>query len=124
MNLKPVNERLLVVPKEMDARIGSIAVPDTYRTKQDEKPEVGFVAAVDDSEDREEPSKYKRGDKIVFNKFAATDIVYRDKDSNKEVKYLIMLESSVLAVFEYVDDAERDMYLAKEKVCDADASAV
>lgn len=97
--LIPVNERLIVVPKTIEKT--NLFLPHTAKTV--EKPEVGFIIAMDS--EMEKP-KCKVGDKIVFNKFAATDIEYQKK------KYVVMLESSILAVFKNVDDKEREQYLS------------
>jgi len=98
MDLIPINERLIVVPKTIEKT--NILLPHTV--KVNEKPEVGFIIAMDTN--IEKPI-CKIGDKIVFNKFAATDIQYKKK------KYLVMLESSILAIFSNVDDEERKKYI-------------
>ena len=98
MDLIPVNERLIVVPKTIDKT--NIYLPHTAKTV--EKPEVGFIIAMDTAIEK---PKCKVGDKIVFNKFAATDIEYKKK------KYLVMLESSILAIFSNVDEEERKRYM-------------
>ena len=98
----PVNERIIVLPKTQKDE-GGIIVSQRYLDKVNEKPEVGFVIAVDTTSDRK--PLCKPGDKIVFNKFATTDITHLG------VKYLIMIETSVLGIFSTVTDEERKEYL-------------
>ena len=97
MKIKPINERLIVIPKIQDESQGGIFIP--HAARDTEKPEVGFVVAVDDADSRK--AKFSVGDKIVFNKFATTPIEHYG------VRYLIMLESSVLGIFTEVSEDER-----------------
>jgi chaperonin GroES len=98
MDLIPINERLIVIPKTIEKT--NLYLPQNVQTK--EKPEVGFIIAMDE---KIENPKCKIGDKIVFNRYAVTDIEYKNK------KYLVMLESAVLAIFKNVDDEERKKYM-------------
>lgn len=98
MDLIPVNERIVVVPKEVETR--GILLPQS--AKLNEKPEVGFVVAIDSSIEK---PKCHIGDKIIFNRYATTDITYQEK------RYLIMMESSVMAIFKNVTQEEKDKYL-------------
>lgn len=100
MDLVPINERIIVAPKDVVEASG-IYIPRGAKSLM-EKPEVGFVVAMDSTIEK---PKCKIGDKIVFNKFAATDITYKRK------KYVVMLESSILAIFSKVDEEERKKYL-------------
>lgn len=100
MNLVPVNERIIVIPKDVVEAKG-LYIPRNAKTLM-EKPEVGFVVVMDKAIEK---PKCKIGDKIVFNKFAATDITYKNR------KYVVMLESSILAIFSKVDEEERKKYL-------------
>ena len=100
MDLIPVNERIIVAPKEVVEARG-IYIPQNAKSLV-EKPEVGFIIAMDKA--IENPN-CKVGDKIVFNKFAATEISYKRK------KYIVMLESSILAIFSKVDEEERKKYM-------------
>ncbi len=100
MDLVPINERIIVVPKDVVEASG-IYIPQNAASLM-EKPEVGFIIAMDGAIEK---PKCRVGDKIVFNKFATTDITYKSK------KYLVMLESSILAIFSKVDEEERKKYM-------------
>ena len=108
MDLVPVNERIIVAPKEVVEAKG-LYIPQNAKSLM-EKPEVGFIIAMDVTI---ENPKCKVGDKIVFNKFAATEI------SHKRKKYVVMLESSILAIFSKVDEEERKKYM---EIKDGEAS--
>ena len=106
MDLVPINERIIVVPKDVVESSG-IYVPRNAKSLM-EKPEVGFIIAMDTAI---ENPKCIIGDKIVFNKFAATDITHKRK------KYIVMLESSILAIFsrDKVDEEEKKKYMESKE---------
>jgi chaperonin GroES len=101
LNFHPVNERIIVLPKLADEQVKGIFLPGQAREKQNEKPEVGLVIAVSSDITN---VKCKVGDKIIFNKFATTDITSQGK------RYLIMLDSSILAVYDDVSEEERQKF--------------
>ncbi|MFN3605211.1 MAG: co-chaperone GroES [Leptonema sp. (in: bacteria)] len=94
MNIKPLQDRVLIEPIEAkEERIGSIIIPDTAK----EKPQEGKVVAVGPG--RQEngkviPIQVKVGDKVLYGKYAGTEIKKDGKD------YLIVRESDILAVIE------------------------
>ncbi len=92
MNLKPLGDRVVVkpTPKEEVSK-GGIVIPDTVR----EKPQEGEVLAVgpgriDDNGKRIEP-EVKVGDKVIYAKYAGTDI----KEDDEEL--VILRDSDILA---------------------------
>ena len=92
MNLKPLGDRVVVkpTPKEEVSK-GGIVIPDTAR----EKPQEGEVLAVgpgriDDNGKRIEP-EVKVGDKVIYAKYAGTDI----KEDDEEL--VILRDSDILA---------------------------
>lgn len=93
MNVKPLNDRLLVKREEAEEKSkGGIILPDTAK----EKPRQGCVVAVgegklDDSGKRV-PMTVKVGDKILFTAYGGTEIKVDGED------YLIMREDDVLAI--------------------------
>jgi len=95
MQLKPLNDRIVVKRiEEEQTTAGGIIIPDSAK----EKPIRGEVLAVgngkvlDDGSRR--PLDVKAGDKILFGKYAGTDV----KVEGEEL--LIMREDDVLAVIE------------------------
>ena len=71
INIQPLGER--VVLKQLDStedKIGSIYVPDTAK----EKPQQGEILAVGNDEDLQKLLKV--GDKVIYGKYAGTEIKY------------------------------------------------
>lgn len=93
MKLKPLFDRVVIQPNEEEnlSKFG-IVLPETSQ----ERPQTGEVVAVGDGEsidlDRKE-MKLKIGDKVVFNKFAGTEL----KIDNK--KYIILRQIDIIGVF-------------------------
>ena len=91
--VQPLQDRVLV--KRLDAeeeKVGGIIIPDTAK----EKPQEGEVVAVgpgkvtDDG--KRQPVGVKEGDKILFAKYAGTEVKIDGED------FLVMREDDVLAV--------------------------
>jgi chaperonin GroES len=95
LNLKPLADRLVVEPIEREEVTASgIYVPETAK----EKPQEGKVIAAgpgrrDEGGDRV-PMDVKEGDRVLYAKYAGTEIKLEDK------KYLILKESDILAILE------------------------
>jgi chaperonin GroES len=95
MKIKPLNDRILVARVEEEQKsAGGIIIPDTAK----EKPQEGKVVEagpgkVDDSGKRI-PIQVKKGDKILFSKYAGNDV----KIDGKE--YIFMREDDILCVLE------------------------
>jgi chaperonin GroES len=75
VNIRPLHDRLLVRRmKEEEKTAGGIIIPDTAK----EKPQRGEVVATgngrvtDDGKTR--PMEVKAGDKVLFSKYAGTDL--------------------------------------------------
>ncbi len=93
MNIKPLYDRLLVKPfEEKEVKKGGIIIPDTAkeRPQEGEVLEVGEGKLTDDG--KVIPLKVKKGDRILFSKYAGTEFEVDDE------QYLIMRESDVLAI--------------------------
>jgi len=94
--LRPLYDKIVVKRmEEQEQRTASgIIIPDTAK----EKPQIGEVIAVGDGKllnnGQVVAPKVKPGDKVVFNKYAGTEI---ELDGEK---YLIMSEDEVLAIIE------------------------
>ena len=93
MNLKPLSDRVLVKRLDYEEKTaGGIYIPDSAK----EKPSQGEVIAVgpgkmgDDG--KLQPMGLKKGDKVLFNKYAGTEIQLAGED------HLIMREEDILAI--------------------------
>ncbi len=95
MKVRPLHDRILVKRLEEDAKTkGGIIIPDTAK----EKPYQGEIIAVGGGRRTEDgkviPLDVKAGDKVLFSKYAGTDIKIDD------VEYLIMREEDILGIIE------------------------
>lgn len=95
MKLKPLHDRIVVKRTEEEEKTaGGIIIPDTAK----EKPQQGRVMAVGEGKIGENgkrtPLTVKEGDRILFSKYAGTDI----KVEGEEL--LIMREDDVLAIIQ------------------------
>ena len=85
VSFKPNEDRVLVEPAAAEEKTASgIIIPDTAK----EKPQQGTVVAVGPGK-KEEPLTVKVGDKILYGKYAGTEISFEGKD------YLIMRGSDI-----------------------------
>lgn len=95
LQLKPLADRVIVEPSEKEEMTSSgIYVPETAK----EKPQEGLVIAVGpgrllDNGERA-PLEVKKGDRVVFAKYAGTELKLDD------TKYLILGEKDILAILE------------------------
>ena len=88
MNVKPLSERVLVLPAPAEEKtIGGIIIPDTAK----EKPLKGEVVAVGNGT-KDEEMVLKVGDQVLYGKYSGTELEYEG------TKYLIMRQSDVLAI--------------------------
>src|SRR6478672_5498924 len=93
MNLKPLGDRLIVLPlEEEQTTSGGIVLPDTAL----ERPQRGSVVAVGPGERSRDtgeviPLDVAEGDIVVFSKYGGTEIKIEAEE------YLILRESDVLA---------------------------
>ena len=89
MNIKPLADRVLILPAPAEEKVGGIIIPDTAK----EKPLRGkVVAAGNGTKDGE--MILKEGDTVLYGKYAGTELEYEG------TKYLMMRQSDVLAVIE------------------------
>lgn len=95
MNIKPLDDRVLVKPLEAEEKTASgIYLPDAAK----EKPMQGKVLAVgpgkmNDKGERT-PLSVKKGDTVIYGKYAGTDIKIDG------VEHKIMQESDLLGIVE------------------------
>lgn len=88
MNIKPLADRVLIEPTAAEeVTMGGIIIPDSAK----EKPLRGKVLAVGNGT-KDEEMVLKVGDKVLFGKYAGTEIEYEG------TKYIMMRQSDVLAI--------------------------
>ena len=87
MNIKPLADRVLVLPTAAEEKVGGIIIPDTAK----EKPLRGKIVAAGKGT-KDEEMILKEGDEVLYGKYAGTEL---ELDGEK---YLIMRQSDVLAV--------------------------
>ena len=96
VNLKPLGDRVIVEPIEKEETTASgIYLPETAK----EKPQEGKVLAVgpgrwDDATQKRVPLEVKTDDRVIFAKYAGTEVKLDDQ------KVLILRESDILAIVE------------------------
>ena len=87
MNIKPLADRVLVLPAQAEEKVGGIIIPDTAK----EKPQHGTIVAAGNGT-KDEEMILKEGDEILYGKYSGTELEFGG------TKYLIMRQSDVLAV--------------------------
>jgi chaperonin GroES len=95
ITLKPLGNRVVIEPiEEEEITAGGIVLPETAK----EKPQRGTVLSVGpgdrDDDGKRIPLDVKKGDTVLFAKYAGTEIKIEGK------KLLIMRESDLLAIIE------------------------
>ena len=93
MKIKPLNDRVIVARVEEEQKTaGGIIIPDTAK----EKPQEGVVVAVGpgkrDDDGKRVPLEVKEGDRILFSKYAGTEI----KVDGEE--HIFMREDDILGI--------------------------
>ena len=89
MKFKPLHDRVVLRRLEGEEKTkGGIIIPDTAK----EKPQKGIIVAVGPGKKKDEPMTVKTGDKVLYGKYAGTEITYEGKE------YLIMREADIYAV--------------------------
>lgn len=88
MKVKPIGDRVLVKMEEVEEKTaGGIFIPQTAQ----EKTQTGVVVAVGDDED---VIKVKKNDKIMYDKYAGTNVTIDGEE------HLLMKMQDILAVIE------------------------
>ena len=88
INITPLADRVIIQQAEAETTTASgIIIPDTAQ----EKPQKGTVIAVGKGT-KDNPMTVKVGDKILYGKYAGTELKYNGSD------YMIMKESDILAI--------------------------
>lgn len=88
LNIKPLADRVVIKPSPAETKTASgIIIPDSAK----EKPQEGEVVAVGTGK-KDEPMTVKIGDKVLYGKYAGTELKLNGED------YLIMREADILAI--------------------------
>ena len=95
MKIRPLHDRVIVKRvEEEETTKGGIIIPDTAK----EKPVEGKVVAVGDGKVADDgkkiPLEVKAGDKILFGKYAGTEIQIEGEE------HIIMREDDIIAIVE------------------------
>ncbi|MBN2644485.1 MAG: co-chaperone GroES [Desulfuromonadaceae bacterium] len=96
MNIRPLHDRVIVkCVEEETTTAGGIIIPDTASK---EKPQQGVIIAVGKgkvtADGKVLPLSVKEGDKVLFGKYAGSDIKIEGQN------YLMMREDDILGVIE------------------------
>jgi len=93
--IRPLGDRLVVEPQELESKTaGGILIPDTA---DKDKPMQGTVLAIGQGryvDGKMLPLQVKVGDKVLFGKYAGTNIKFSEKE------FLVMREEDVMGVVE------------------------
>jgi chaperonin GroES len=88
MKVKPLAERVLIKMEKTESKTaGGIIIPDTAQ----EKTQTGIVAAVGDDKEK---IKVSAGQKVMFDKYAGTQVKIDGED------HLILKMDDIIAVIE------------------------
>jgi chaperonin GroES len=94
MNIKPLGDRVVIKKLEAEEKTKSgIVIPSSAK----EQPQMAEVMAVGPGgvvEGKEIKMEVKIGDKVIFSKYAGTEVKYDD------VEYTIVKQSDILAIVE------------------------
>lgn len=95
MNIRPLHDRVIVKRNDAETKtVSGIIIPDSAK----EKPQEGEIVAAGSGIRKEDgtvlPLDVKKGDKILFGKYAGTEI----KIDGEE--YIMMKEDDILGVIE------------------------
>ncbi|MBW2235694.1 MAG: co-chaperone GroES [Deltaproteobacteria bacterium] len=95
MKLRPLGDRVLVTRVDEEEKSkGGIIIPDTAK----EKPQEGRIVAVGPGKTNDDgntvPLSVKKGDKVLFSKYAGTEINVESEE------HLFIREEDILAVLE------------------------
>lgn len=93
--LKPLGDRVFIKISEQDEKTaGGIYLPDAAK----EKPQVGAIVAVGPGKRNDDgqlvPLEVKVGDKVLYSKYAGTEVKLGDED------YVLLAERDILAIVE------------------------
>ncbi|MFC6322928.1 MULTISPECIES: co-chaperone GroES [Companilactobacillus] len=93
--LKPLGDRVIVtVDKEEEKTVGGIVLANNAKEKPQTAEVVAVGAGAVTEDGKKLPMSIKVGDKILFDKYAGSNVKYDDNE------YLILHEKDVMAIVE------------------------
>ena len=95
MKIKPLYDRVLVKRiEEKEQKRGNIIIPDTAKEKPMEGKVIAVGAGAVNKEGKRMPLEVKAGDRILFGKYAGTEIKIDDEE------HVILREDEILGVIQ------------------------
>jgi chaperonin GroES len=95
MMIRPCNDNVLILRVEEEQKTaGGIIIPDTAKTKPQEGRVVSVGSGKRADDGKRIPLDVKAGDRVLFAKYAGTDIKING------VEHIFMKESDILAIYE------------------------
>lgn len=95
MKIRPMNDRVLVIRVEEEKKTaGGIIIPDTAKEKPQEGKVISCGPGKIGDDGRRTPLEVKAGDRILFSKYAGTEI----KIDGAE--HIFMREDDILAILQ------------------------
>ena len=93
--IKPLGDKILVEVLEAEEKTkGGIILPDTAKEEKTEGKVVSVGPGKTLDSGKVQPVDVKKGDKVIYNKYAGDDFVIEGR------KHKILKESEILAVYE------------------------
>lgn len=93
MKLKPLFDRVVLLPKKSEEKIGGILLP----TAAQEKSQIATVVAVGEggtADGKIAPIKVKVGDEVLYSKYSGVEY------EEDEKKYVVVRQADILAIIE------------------------
>jgi len=95
MKMKPLYDRVLIKRiEEKEQKKGTIIIPDTAKEKPMEGKVIAVGAGSVNKEGKRTPLEVKVGDRVLFGKYAGTEIKIDDQE------HVILREDEVLGILE------------------------
>jgi len=95
MKIRPLHDRVIVKRiEEEETTKGGIIIPDTAKEKPIEGKIVAAGAGKTLENGKKQPLEVKKGDRVLFGKYAGTDIQVEGEE------HLIMREEDIIAIVE------------------------
>jgi chaperonin GroES len=91
--LKPLGDRVIVtVDKEEEKTVGGIVLANNAKEKPQTAEVVAVGAGLVTDDGKTVPMNVKKGDKVLFDKYAGSTVKYEDNE------YLILHEKDIMAI--------------------------
>lgn len=98
MKIKPLSDKILVEVLEAEEKTkGGIILPDTAKEEKTEGKVIAVGAGKFLESGKVQPPEVKKGDRVIFGKYAGDEILIEGK------KHKVLKESEILAIFEKED---------------------